>query len=31
LSFAVGDRVIVRFARVDYIRQRIDFGLVAKE
>jgi ribonuclease R len=31
LSFAVGDRVIVRVARVDSFRQRIDFGFVAKE
>jgi ribonuclease R len=31
MSFVVGDRVVVRVARVDSFRQRIDFGLVAKE
>jgi ribonuclease R len=31
MSFAVGDRVVVRIARVDTFRQRIDFGFVAKE
>ena len=31
MSFAVGDRVIVRVARVDSFRQRIDFGFIAKE
>jgi ribonuclease R len=31
MSFAVGDRVVVRVARVDSFRQRIDFGFVAKE
>jgi ribonuclease R len=31
MSFAVGDRVVVRIARVDSFRQRIDFGFVAKE
>ena len=31
MSFAVGDRVVVRVARVDPFRQRIDFGFVAKE
>src|SRR3984893_11230361 len=31
LSFAVGDRVTVRVARVDSFRQRIDFAFLAKE
>ncbi len=31
MSFAVGDRVVVRVARVDSFRQRIDFSFVAKE
>jgi ribonuclease R len=31
MSFAVGDHVVVRVARVDTFRQRIDFGFVAKE
>jgi ribonuclease R len=31
MSFAVGDRVVVRVARVDAFRQRIDFGFIAKE
>jgi ribonuclease R len=31
VSFAVGDRIIVRVAHVDSFRQRIDFDLVAKE
>ena len=30
-SFAVGDRVMVRVARVDSFRQRIDFAFLAKE
>jgi ribonuclease R len=31
MSFAVGDRVVVRVARVDSFRQRIDFAFLAKE
>jgi ribonuclease R len=31
MSFVVGDRVVVRVARVDSFRQRIDFSFVAKE
>src|ERR1700722_12748680 len=31
MSFVVGDRVVVRIARVDSFRQRIDFSFVAKE
>jgi ribonuclease R len=31
MSFVVGDRVVVRVARVDVFKQRIDFGFVAKE
>jgi len=31
MSFAVGDRVVVRVARVDAFRQRIDFSFLGKE
>ena len=31
MSFAVGDHVVVRVARVDAFRQRIDFAFLAKE